>query len=113
MSILQQMVALLPDTAGANDEGHLTIGGCDAVGLAAEFGTPLYVFDEATLRATCAGFRREFARTYGDSSVIYAAKAFLCRALAAIINEEGLGLDAVSGGEMSVARSIGFPADRV
>ena len=113
MSIVEQMSALLPDTAAANGEGHLSIGGCDTIRLAAEFGTPLYVFDEATLRATCAEFRDEFARSYANSSVIYAAKAFLCRALATIINEEGLGIDAVSGGEMTVARSVDFPADRV
>ena len=51
MSVLEQMSALLPDTAGVSEKGHLTIGGCDVVGLAAEFGTPLYIFDEATLRA--------------------------------------------------------------
>jgi diaminopimelate decarboxylase len=113
MSIIHEMSGLLPDTAGVNGEGHLTIGGCDAVALAAEFGTPLYVFDEATLRATCREFRSEFTRAYEDSSVIYAAKAFLCTALARIINEEGLGVDAVSGGEVNLSRAAGLPAQRV
>jgi len=113
MSVLDRMSALLPDTAGVSQKGHLTLGGCDVVELAAEFGTPLYVFDEATLRRTCAEYRKEFGQSYGDVLVIYAAKAFINRALAMIIKEEGLGLDVVSGGELSIARSVDFPAERV
>ncbi len=113
MSVLDRMSALLPDTAGVNEKGHLTLGGCDVVELAAEFGTPLYVFDEATLRRTCAEYRREFSQSYGDVLVIYAAKAFINRALAMVIKEEGLGLDVVSGGELSIARSVDFPAGKV
>jgi len=113
MSIVEQMSALLPDTAGVNEEGHLSIGGCDLVRLASEYGTPLYVFDETTLRGTCAEFRSEFARNYDNSTIIYAAKAFMCRALAKVINEEGLGIDVVSGGEISIARSVDFPAEKV
>ncbi len=113
MSIVEHMSALLPDTAGVNEEGHLSIGGCDLVRLAAEYGTPLYVFDEATLRGTCAEFRGEFARTYNNSTILYASKAFTCRALAKIIAEEGLGIDVVSGGEISIARSVDFPAEKV
>ena len=113
MSVLDRMSALLPDTAGVSQKGHLTLGGCDVVELAAEFGTPLYVFDEATLRRTCAEYRKEFGQSYGDVLVIYAAKAFINRALAMVIKEEGLGLDVVSGGELSIARSVDFPAERV
>ena len=54
MSALDSLTGILPDTADVNGKGHLTIGGCDVVELAAEFGTPLYVFDEATLRRACA-----------------------------------------------------------
>lgn len=113
MSVLDRMSALLPDTAGVSENGHLTLGGCDVVQLAAEFGTPLYVFDEATLRQTCAEYRRAFSQSYGDVIVIYAAKAFINRALAMIIKEEGLGLDVVSGGELSIARSVDFPVEKV
>lgn len=113
MSVLEQMSALLPDTAGVSEKGHLTIGGCDVVGLAAEFGTPLYIFDEATLRGTCAEFRKVFSQVYADTLVIYAAKAFINQALAAIIKDEGLGLDAVSGGELSIARAVDFPMGKV
>jgi diaminopimelate decarboxylase len=107
------MSGILPDTAGVNEKGHLNIGGCDAAKLAAEFGTPLYIFDEATLRGTCAAFRKEFGHRYADTLVIYAAKAFINRALARIFKEEGLGLDVVSGGELSIARSADFPMDKV
>jgi len=82
------------------------------VELATEFGTPLYVFDEATLRGKCAEYREEFARRYSGALVIYAAKAFINRALVQIIKEEGLGLDVVSGGELAIARSVDFPLDR-
>jgi diaminopimelate decarboxylase len=113
MSALEKMANILPDTAGVNEKGHLTIGGCDVAKLAVKFGTPLYIFDEATLRGTCAEFRKEFGRRYADSLVIYAAKAFINRALARIFKQEGLGLDVVSGGELSIAKSADFPKDKV
>lgn len=106
-------LALFPATAEVNGEGHLVIGGCDTVELAAEYGTPLYLFDEVDLRRQCAGFREEFRRVYADTTVIYAAKAFLNPALARILDEEGLGLDVVSIGEASIARAAGFPLDKV
>ncbi|MDY6892975.1 MAG: diaminopimelate decarboxylase [Chloroflexota bacterium] len=113
MSVLEPLSSLLPDSADVNEQGHLTIGGCDIVELAIDFGTPLYVFDETTLRRTCAEFRESFGQHYDNSAVVYAAKAFINRALAQIIKEEGLGLDVVSGGELSIAKSINFPADSI
>ncbi|MEE8469889.1 MAG: diaminopimelate decarboxylase [Dehalococcoidia bacterium] len=113
MSVLERMSGILPDTAGVSEKGHLTIGDCDVVELADEFGTPLYIFDEATLRSKCSEYRKEFGQRYADCLVIYAAKAFINRALALIIKEEGLGLDVVSGGEISVARSVDFPMEKV
>jgi len=104
---------LFPSTAEVNNQGHLAIGGCDTVQLAADFGTPLYLFDEADLRGKCAEFKDEFGRRYADTIVIYAAKAFINRALAIILKEEGLGLDAVSAGELSIAQSVDFPMDKV
>ena len=104
---------LFPLTAKASNKGHLTIGSCDAVELAAEFGTPLYVFDEFSLRRRCAEFKHEFSQRYADTTVLYSAKAFINKALAQLFNEEGLGLDVVSAGEISVARSVGFPVERV
>jgi diaminopimelate decarboxylase len=96
-----------------NKEGHLVVGGCDAVELAKEYGTPLYVFDEYTLRSMCREFKNEFGQRYEDSTVIFASKAFLNRSVAGIFKEEGIGLDVVSAGEFSIAESVDFPADMV
>jgi diaminopimelate decarboxylase len=106
-------LALFPITAEVNKQGHLCIGGCDVVDLAEEFGTPLYLFDESTIRHKCREFKEEFGKYYPDTLVIYASKAFLNRALALIFKEEGLGLDVVSGGELSIAHSVDFPLDKV
>jgi diaminopimelate decarboxylase len=106
-------LALFPLNAGVNDQGHLVIGGCDVVDLIEEFSTPLYLFDESTLRQKCREFKGEFCKYYPDTLVIYASKAILNRALALIFKEEGLGLDVVSGGELSIAHSVDFPLDKV
>ena len=106
-------LALFPLTAEVNKQGHLVIGGCDVVDMAEEFGTPLYLFDESTLRHKCREFKDEFGKYHPNTLVIYASKAFLNRALALILKEEGLGLDVVSGGELSIAHSVDFPLDKV
>ena len=106
-------LSLFPLTTQMGNQGHLMIGGCDTVQLAAEFGTPLYVFDELDLRSKCAEFKAEFEQRYEDTMVIYACKAFINKALALILKEEGLGLDVVSEGELNIAQSAGFPTDRV
>ena len=89
------------------------IGGCDTVELATEFGTPLYAFDEFSLSSKCREFKIEFGQCYSETTVIYASKAFLNKALATIFREEGLGLDLVSAGELTIARSVDFPMDMV
>ncbi len=106
-------LSLFPITGKADNSGHLHIGGCDCVDLAKEFGTPLYVFDEHTIRSKCQEFQTEFTKRYSNTLVLYASKAFLNRALATILKEEGLGLDVVSGGELSVAQLIGFPREKI
>jgi len=106
-------LSLFPLTTEVSEGGYLVIGGCDTVELAAEFGTPLYIFDEFSLRSKCAEFKEEFGQRGLDTTVIYACKAFINRALALIFKEEGLGLDVVSAGELSIAQSVGFPLDRV
>lgn len=110
---IEVLRSILPDTAKVGNEGHLIIGGCDVVDLAGEFGTPLYVFDETTLRNKCREYRKEFTERYPDTLVIYACKAFLNRALAQIFMQEELGLDAVSGGELYIAQSVDFPMEKV
>jgi diaminopimelate decarboxylase len=103
----------MPITATTSPAGHLWIGGCDIVDLAQQFGTPLYVFDEATLRAQCRGYTEPLAAAYPDSLAIYACKAFINPALAKIMDQEGMGLDVVSGGELFVAHRSGFPMHKV
>jgi diaminopimelate decarboxylase len=99
---------LLPDSAEVGADGQLLVGGCDLADLAEEFGTPLFVYDEAQLRARC----REAVGAFGDG-VAYATKAFLCRAMAKLAHEEGMHLDVASGGELAVARAAGVPAERI
>ncbi len=106
-------ISLFPTTAAVNAAGRLEIGGCDSVGLAAEFGTPLYVFDEDTLRGICRAFIGEFTRRYADTWVAYASKAFINPAIARVMKEEGMALDVVSGGELAVAAAVDFPSDRI
>ncbi|GAH75360.1 unnamed protein product, partial [marine sediment metagenome] len=106
-------LSLFPLTTEISNQGHLCVGGCDVVELAKEFGTPLYIFDEFTLHHKCREFKAEFTKRYPDTLVIYASKAFLNKALALIFKEEDLGLDVVSGGELSIARSANFPLDKV
>ena len=113
MTLDPALAPIFPRTAGATPDGHLTLGGCDAVDLAKEFGTPLYVFDEEELRAACREHIEAFRSRHADSTIIYAAKAYIGRWLAALLAEEGLGLDVVSGGELAVARSVAFPMERV
>ncbi len=106
-------LSLFPPTSEVNSQGHLVLGGCDTVELAVEFDTPLYVFDEFGLRNKCTEFKEEFGQRYADTAVIYACKAFINRGLALIFKNEGLGLDVVSAGELSIARSVDFPMDKV
>ena len=100
--------ALLPDNATVGADGQLLIGGCDVVELAAEFGTPVFVYDEAHLRARCA----EAVAAFGPG-VNYATKAFLCTDMARLAVEEGMNLDVSTGGEYAVARAAGVPAERL
>jgi diaminopimelate decarboxylase len=105
--------SVLPETARVNEAGHLEIGECDAVELLQEYGSPLYVLDESTLRSQCQGFVAEFGRRYHDAGVVYASKAFANVGVERIVAEEGLGLDVVSGGEIAVALRAQFPAERI
>ncbi|HEX8802936.1 MAG TPA: hypothetical protein VF743_02045, partial [Acidimicrobiales bacterium] len=99
---------LLPDTATVAEDGSLAVGGCRVDELADRFGTPLFVYDEAHLRARC----REAVDVFGDG-VAYAGKAFLCLAMARLVHEEGMHVDVATGGELHVALTAGVPADRL
>ena len=82
---------VLPISAQVNATGRLAVGGCDLRDLADRFGTPLYVYDTATLRAQLRGYREAFAAAYPDSELVYASKAFLNRPFAKFIASEGFG----------------------
>ncbi len=99
-----------PRNASLDPDGVMRIAGLRVDALAAEYGTPLLVLDEADFRSRCAEFREAFGP---DATVYYAGKAFLCRALVRWVQEEGLSLDVCTGGELAVAESAGFPAERI
>lgn len=104
----------MPLTAQVNAHHHLELGGMDIKDLINQFGTPLYIVDEHTLRTACRQYRQNFQQYYpGDSLVIYASKAWNCLAICAIVAQEGLGIDVVSGGELYTALQAGVPTDRL
>lgn len=95
-------------------DGHLHIGGADCVKLAEEFSTPLYVYDEAHIRTMMGVYRDCIEEFYGGKGrALYASKAFACEAIYAIADEEGLGVDVVSGGELYTALQAGFPPQKI
>ncbi|MEY2400167.1 MAG: diaminopimelate decarboxylase [Ilumatobacteraceae bacterium] len=100
-------LSLLPDTAMVLPDGSLSIGGCSVLDVVAEFGTPVFIYDEAHLRARC----REAVAAFGPGRAVYATKAFLCKAMARLAHDEGMLLDVASGGEMFIALAAGVPAD--
>ena len=103
---------IMRGTMRVNENGHLEIGGIDCLELAREFGTPLYVLDEVLFRQNCRDYHRSFTEKYG-AQVIYAGKTLLNLAVCRMIEDEGLGLDVVSGGELYTALQAGFPAARI
>lgn len=108
ISVSALQFSLLPDTAAVGPSGQLLIGGCDTLELAAQFGTPLFVYDESHLRARC----HEAVAAFGPG-VNFATKAFLCTAMAKLAAEEGCNLDVSTAGEYHVARAAGVPAERL
>ena len=102
------------DCLNVNKKGHLTIGGCDTVELAKQYGTPLYVLDENVIRETCRSYVNSFKKFYnGNGMPMYASKALSCKELCRIIKSENMGLDVVSGGEIYTALQAGFPMEKV
>ncbi len=106
-------IDVFPMGTKINSAGVLEIGGCDMVALAKAHGTPLYVYDEKTIRSMAQTFVGEFTSRYPETSVAYASKAFLNLSMAKIANEENLSLDVVSGGEIAVAHAAGFPRNKM
>lgn len=102
-------LSVWPATTARLSDGGLTVGGVPLTEIAERFGTPAYLVDEDDVRSRCRTYRRAFP----DGEVLYAAKAFLCRAMAHWVEEEGLGLDVCSAGELELAVTTGFPAHRI
>jgi diaminopimelate decarboxylase len=101
-------LSLLPETSEVLADGSLAIGGVAVAEVAAEFGTPTFIYDEFHLRQRC----REAVAAFGAGRVVYATKAFLCGAMARLAVEEGLLLDVASGGELFVAMRAGVDPGR-
>ncbi len=104
---------LLPDTATRTAAGHLSVGGRDLVDLVGRFGTPLYVYDEATLRSRLRGYREALRAWPAGGDVLYSAKAYLSPAMVRLLVEEDCGIDVVSGGELEIALRFGMDPGRI
>jgi len=102
----------LSGTMKVNNNGHFEIGGVDALDLARDFGTPLWVIDEEGFRQNCRSFKDAFNKI-GDSLVLYASKSLTNLSICRIVEQEGLGLDVVSGGELYTALKAGFPVEKI
>ncbi|MEV7197621.1 diaminopimelate decarboxylase [Streptomyces sp. NPDC093510] len=102
-------LSVWPTSTARLAHGDLAVGGVALGEIAERFGTPAYLIDEGDVRARCRAYRHAFP----DAEILYAAKAFLCRAMAHWMAEEGLGLDVCSAGELELAVTTGFPADRI
>ena len=104
---------IYPHTTVHNAAGHLEIGGCDVVDLAHEYGTPLFIYDEQSLRDQCRAYRAAFGARTELYEIVYASKAFSCRAMCELVAQEGLSLDVATGGELAAARAAAFPPERI
>ncbi|MGW3627962.1 diaminopimelate decarboxylase [Streptomyces sp. NPDC000880] len=102
-------LSVWPGSARPATDGDVTVGGVSLAEAAERFGTPVYVLDEKEVRERCRTYRTAFP----EADVVYAAKAFLCRALAHWVHEEGLGLDVCSAGELALAVTSGFPPEKI
>ncbi|WP_422660752.1 diaminopimelate decarboxylase [Paenibacillus sp. EC2-1] len=103
----------LHGTSRINDLGHLEIGGCDTADLRAQYGTPLYIVDEQSVRTRCREYIDAFKASGLKYQVAYASKAFCVMAMCRLAEEEGMSLDVVSDGELYTALEAGFPAERI
>jgi diaminopimelate decarboxylase len=108
-----QLSHVWPTGSRVNEAGRLEIGGCDAIELAREFGTPAYVVSEDDLRGRARAFVEAFAARHTDSELLFASKAFPCTAVYRVLADEGIGVDVASGGELASALRAGFAPERV
>jgi diaminopimelate decarboxylase len=109
----QTLSHVYPIGSRVDGRGHLLIGGCDAIELAAEFGTPAFIVAEDDLRARARAYMDGFSALYDDCDVLFASKAFPCTAVYRVLAQEGLACDVASGGELALALRGGFDPARV
>lgn len=117
MSLIYKLIGVrgnmqLPGTMKINSLDHLEIGGLDCIDLVKDYGTPLWVLDEAGFRQNCRSFNQAF-KAWGDSMVIYASKTLCNLAVYRMVDQEGLGMDIVSGGELYSALQACFPLEKI
>ena len=110
---LVEGTAVFPIGSRLNDRGHLEVGGCDVVDLAAEFGTPAYIYAEEDIRARARAYLRAFRARTDDFEVLFASKAAPFTAAYRVLAEEGLSVDVASGGELHMALRAGFRPERI
>ena len=104
---------IYPHTTVHNAAGHLEIGGRDVVDLAHEYGTPLFIYDEQSVRDQCRAYHAAFGARTDLYEIVYASKAFSCRAMCELVAQEDLSLDVATGGELAAARAAAFPPERI
>ena len=109
----KEIEKIFPNTTKVIPNKDLEIGGCSLVELANTYGTPLYVFDESTVRERCKTFIEEFRSRYPETHVAYASKAFINQKLTSILSEEGMGMDVVSLGEFIAAKQGGMDTSKI
>ena len=108
-----EKVSLICNSLSTNNNGELIFNGANTVELAKNFGTPLYVIDEDKIRENCKTYYTAVKNAFGENaSVLYASKALSFKKLYTIINEENLGIDVVSKGEIFTAKAVGFPLEK-
>ncbi len=110
---VKEVLSIFPEGTKVDASNHLVIGAIKATELLKKYGSPLYVFDEDSLKGKAREFQKEFKRLYPNTQVLYASKAFINRPLARLFGDEGLGIDVVSAGELAIAKAAGFPLERV
>ena len=111
---MQGMVYIYTPCLDINNNGHLSISGCDTIELAKKYGTPLYVVSEDEIRRVCKSYVDSFMEFYGGNGrPIYASKAFCCKEMCRIVTSEGLDLEVVSGGELYTALQSGIPGKHI